>query len=159
MSLFEAVASEGGLLPSDLLSRVAVTDTDLEGVGPESYGLVPGERLNDHITRSWNRLVAVWSAFSTQLDGLSESDNTATRLTRERWLRPLLDELGFVGLKQISSQEIDGKSYAISHRWGANVAVHQMGARVRVDRLNPGVPGGSDDVTAWAGAGVLESQR
>ena len=93
-----AVVSVGGLLPSDLMGRIGYGDRELVGTAPEAYGLVPGERLTDHVTRSWNRLTGVWANFSTQLAVLSKSERTATSLTRERWLRPLFDELGFGGL-------------------------------------------------------------
>ena len=141
MSDFSSVVSVGGLLPADLLGAVAAGSADLEGTAPESYGLVPGERLNDQITRSWNRLTTLWGIFGDHLDGLSESEATATTLTRERWLRPLFDELGFAGLNQARATEIDGKEYAISHQWDRSVAVHLLGARVAIDRRSPGVPG------------------
>ena len=141
MSDFASVTSTGGLLPSDLLSQVAAGSVDLDGTAPDAYGLVPGERLNDHITRSWNRLTTVWGIFNDQLDVLPDSDQTATTLTRERWLRPLFDELGFAGLNQARTSDIDGKEYAISHQWGGTVPVHLLGARIPIDRRSPGIPG------------------
>lgn len=141
MSDFTTVTSVGGLLPSDLLTEIASGSKDLDGTSAESYGLVPGERLNDHITRSWNRLVALWSNFKEQLALLPESDQTATTLTRDRWLRPLLDELGFAGLPQVRAAVIDSKEYAISHQWGTSVPMHLLGARVPIDKRSSGIPG------------------
>ena len=141
MSEFASVTSIGGLLPSNLLTQVSTGDKDLEGTAPDSYDLVPGERLNDHITRSWNRLTTVWALFSDQFDQLPNTESTGTTLTRERWLRPLLDELGFGGLNQAQALVIDGKDYAISHRWGDTVPVHLLGAKVPIDRRSPGIPG------------------
>lgn len=141
MSTYTSVASMGGLLPTDLLERVRAGDRGLEGTSVESYGLVPGERLSDQITRSWNRLRGVWEHFSNQLDALTESDRTATGLTRDRWLRPLLDELGFAGLHAAGGLSVEGKDYPISHEWGSQVPVHLMGARVPIDRRSAGVAG------------------
>ncbi len=141
MSGFAAITSVGGLLPSDLLGRVTSGDKDLEGTAPENYGFVPGERLNDQVTRSWNRLTALWASFNEQLDSLPESERTATTLTRERWLRPLFDELGFAGITQAKALSIDGKEYAVSHQWGSSVPVHLLGARIPIDRRSPGIPG------------------
>ena len=141
MSDFTTVTSVGGLLPSDLLTEIASGSKDLDGTSAESYGLVPGERLNDHITRSWNRLVALWPSFREQLVLVPASDQTATTLTRDRWLRPLLDELGFAGLPQVRAAVIDGKEYAISHQWGSSVPVHLLGVKVPIDRRSPGIPG------------------
>ncbi len=53
---FQTVRSEGGLLPPDLLQRVLDPRSGLAGTRPEDYGLSPGERLNEAITHSWNRL-------------------------------------------------------------------------------------------------------
>ena len=53
---FQTIRSEGGLLPSDLLRRVIDPRGSLKGTRPEDYGLPQGERLNEVITQSWNRL-------------------------------------------------------------------------------------------------------
>ena len=141
MSEFVSVRSVGGLLPSDLLREVAAGSRELDGTSAESYGLAPGERLNDHITRSWNRLTSVWDAFNEYVQQRPENDATATTLTRQRWLNPLFDELGFSGLPTARAREIDGKEYAISHQWGDSVPIHLLGAEVPIDRRSAGVPG------------------
>ena len=123
------------------MGRIGYGDRELVGTAPEAYGLVPGERLTDHVTRSWNRLTGVWANFSTQLAVLSKSERTATSLTRERWLRPLFDELGFGGLSPATPVVVDGKEYALSHQWGESVPMHLLGARLPIDRRSPGVPG------------------
>jgi hypothetical protein len=45
------------LLPVDLLQRISENDASLKGLTPESYHLAPGEKLNEAINRSWNRLM------------------------------------------------------------------------------------------------------
>lgn len=141
MAAGNGVTSIGGLLPRDLLDRVSVADSALPGIDPTDYGLAPGERLSDAVTRSWNRLQGVWDAFSKALASLPESEQTATALTRERWLRPLFEELGFAGLPTASGLSVDGKDYSVSHLWGATVPIHLPGARVPIDRLSRGVRG------------------
>ncbi|MXX43791.1 MAG: N-6 DNA methylase [Acidimicrobiales bacterium] len=141
MNEFASVVSVGGLLPSDLLREVAAGSRELHGTSAESYGLAPGERLNDQITRSWNRLTGVWGAFNEYVHQRHENDETATTLTRQRWLNPLFDELGFSGLPTARARVIDGKEYAISHQWGDSVPIHLLGAEVPIDRRSPGVPG------------------
>src|SRR5690606_37954846 len=101
----------------------------------------PGERLSDAVTRSWNRLRGLWVAFREALDGLPDSEQTATALTRDRWLRPLFDELGFDGLPVARNVSVDGKPYPISHLWADSVPVHLLGARVPIDRVSRGVAG------------------
>lgn len=141
MAAGNGVTSIGGLLPRDLLDRVSVADSALPGIDPTDYGLAPGERLSDAVTRSWNRLQGVWAAFSKALASLPESEQTATALTRERWLRPVLEELGFAGLPTANGLSVDGKDYPVSHLWGATVPIHLPGARVPIDRLSRGVRG------------------
>src|SRR5690606_34256425 len=136
-----SVVSVGGLLPRDLLDRVAAGDSSLPGMDPTDYGLAPGERLSDAVTRSWNRLRGLWVAFREALDGLPDSEQTATALTRDRWLRPLFDELGFAGLPVARNVSVDGKPYPISHLWADSVPVHLLGARVPIDRVSRGVAG------------------
>jgi hypothetical protein len=49
---FESVTTEGGLLPPDLLARVAALDKELEGLTPGDYHLADGERIHDAIARA-----------------------------------------------------------------------------------------------------------
>ena len=51
-NLFTTIRTEGGLLPPDLLERIA-TGEGLDGLDPEDYGLEKGERLNEAISRAW----------------------------------------------------------------------------------------------------------
>ncbi len=135
------VMSLGALLPRDLLDRVGSGDPTLTGLDPTAYGLVPGERVRDAVTRSWNRLVGVWGSFRHAESRLTDSDLTATSLTRARWLRPLFEELGFFDLPLVRSLALDGRDYPVSHQWDTSVPVHLLGCRVQIDRRTPGVQG------------------
>ena len=138
-----AVSTVGGLLPRELLDRVANNDPKLPGMDATDFDLAPSERPRDAVTRSWNRLVSVWTAFRRAEETLTNADDKATRLTRERWLLPLLNELGFAGLDAVQSltPDTDGKSYAISHEWRGRVPIHLMGWRTPIDRRTPGLRG------------------
>jgi len=50
-SAFTAVRTEGGILPADLLERLAAGDKDLPGLTPEDYHLGPNERLGGSLAR------------------------------------------------------------------------------------------------------------
>ena len=138
-----AVSTVGALLPRELLDRVANNDPKLPGLDAADFDLAPSERPRDAVTRSWNRLVSVWTAFRRSEENLANADDKATRLTRERWLLPLLNELGFAGLDAVQSltPDADGKSYAISHEWRGRVPIHLMGWRTPIDRRTPGLRG------------------
>ena len=135
-----AVTSTGGLLPRDLLGRVAAGDPDLDGTHAETYGLARGERLNNAITHSWNRLGALWERFTVE-EAAHDGERAVTGLTRRRFTLPLLEELGFADLPPADSLHIDGRGYPISHEWARSVPVHLVGARVPIDRRTPGVVG------------------
>lgn len=53
-SNFITVKTEGGILPAELLQRIADGQTD--GLNPADYHLGSGELLNEAINRSWLRL-------------------------------------------------------------------------------------------------------
>lgn len=135
---FLTIRAEGALLPVDLLQRVVENDHDLGGLTPESYHL-SGEKLNEAINRSWNRLLGAWAAFSAGRERLVEGD-AGTSLTREKWLLPLFDELDYGRLQITKAIDIEGKSYAISHGWG-NVPIHLVGFGAELDKRMAGVTG------------------
>lgn len=137
---FATIRTEGALLPPDILQRIGASK-DLDGLRPEDYHLVKGERLNEAINRSWNRLVGIWSSFVKGQEALPSGD-VGTSLTRERWLLPLFQELGYGRLQGSRAVELDGKSYAISHRWG-NTPIHLVGCNVELDRRTAKVAGAS----------------
>ena len=135
---FHAIHSEGGLLPQDLLQRIADTDARLPGITPEHYHLSPTETLRDAASRAWSRLTGHWSAFQAALAKLSP-DDPATAVTRDRWLLPLFSELGYGRLPATRAVQIGDRSYPLFHVREA--AVHLLGARVDLDRRTPSVAG------------------
>jgi hypothetical protein len=132
------VRTEGAILPPDLLERIREGDADIGGLQPSDYHL-QGERLQEVISRSWSRLVSLWAGFRTARESLPERD-LGIGTTRERWLLPLFQELGYGRLQTSKAVEIEGKSYAISHAW-EQVPVHLVGFRVDLDRRMAKVPG------------------
>jgi len=138
---FTTVRSEGALLSPELLRRISDSDRSLGGLTPTDYHLGPTERLNEAISRSWNRLIGLWSAFSPTLDRLNAAADAGTGPTRERWLLPLFSELGFGRLQVAKSEQVDGKTYPISHRSNEGVPIHLIGAGIDLDRRTAGVVG------------------
>ena len=151
---FQTIRSEGGLLPPDLLRRVVDPAGKVSGVESTAYGLPAGERINEAITQSWNRLRRYWSEFraavprtpsadnspnATQHPPLPESD-AFTGLTNDKWSLPLLRELGFGFLTTTAGPTVDGKTYAIS-RFAGSTPIHLVGCGVSLDRRAAGVRG------------------
>jgi hypothetical protein len=135
-SSFTTVTTEGAILPADLLRRI-VDGRELAGLRPEDYHLAPSERLNEAISRSWNRLLGVWEGFDEQRRDLPEEDR-GTTLTRERWLLILLQELGygrlpFQGSMTIDEADEESARYPISHEYD-RAPLHLVTFRQSLDR-------------------------
>jgi hypothetical protein len=136
---FQTIRSEGGLLPSDLLRRILDPKEKVSGTEPIEYGLPKGERLNEAITQSWNRLLRHWTEFRQAARDLAENE-PGTGLTNEKWNMPILRELGFGMIPAGKSPEIDGRPYAINRFYGST-PVHLVGCGVQLDRRAFGVRG------------------
>jgi hypothetical protein len=136
---FQTIRSEGGLLPPDLLRRVLDPRSKLAGTRPEDYGLPQGERLNEVITQSWNRLRKHWAEFRAGAARLPEGE-AGTGLTNDKWSLPLLRELGFGLMPTSAGPEVGGRSYAISRFYGP-VPVHLVGCGLSLDRRAAGQRG------------------
>jgi hypothetical protein len=139
--LFLNVRTEGAILPADLLQRIVEGDSDLGGLTPDSYHLPRGEKLTEAINRAWNRFLGVWTTFQGAVEKLPDAD-PGTSLTRERWLLPLFQEIGYGRLLTTRSLEISGKSYPISHGWN-RTPIHLLGCRVKLDEPTLRVAGAS----------------
>ena len=137
---FTTITSSGMLLPIDLLVRIADGDARLPGLTPDAYHLRSGERLNEAASRAWTQCKAAWDSFRRKLAVLPASD-TATTLTRNEWLLPLFQELGYGRLQPKPAIVIDDKTYPVSHRWEEHVPIHLLSARYALDKRTAGVDG------------------
>ncbi|GAA2453722.1 Eco57I restriction-modification methylase domain-containing protein [Streptomyces macrosporus] len=141
----DTVATVGGLLPYDLLVRIK-EGKEQTGSKPTDYRLyAKGETVRDAAERSWGYLRGVWAAYRDALarDGADDDPGVpAVGLTRERWLLPLFEQLGFGGLVAVPAPGLasrDGeKHFAISHHW-EHVPVHLTGWNVPLDRRMPDI--------------------
>ncbi len=133
-----------GLLSSALLDRVFAGDPQVPGTGPDTYGLERGESVRQQASRSWLYLVDVWQDFQRRLAEADASGTQAAaearsaRVTRERWLRILLRELGFHNLSADGTVELEGKAFPVSHRSGS-LPVHLLGWGTDLDHRTPNV--------------------
>ncbi|MHB1430532.1 MAG: Eco57I restriction-modification methylase domain-containing protein [Streptosporangiaceae bacterium] len=136
MTAFGSLRITGGLLPADLLDAVFAGDPKLPGTAPASYGLEHGESVRRQASRSWLYLLEVWQEFQRRLeqagDGPDATDARSARVTRERWLRILLRELGFHPETADGAFELGGKSFPVSHRDG-HVPIHLLGYGTDLD--------------------------
>ncbi len=129
-----------GLLPADFLAELLAPKTAIEGLAPVSYNLAESERISEQVNRSWNRLKGRWTDFKKAIADKQPGESTTTE-TRDRWLHPIFQELGFgQKLPTARAVEIDGRSYPVSHGW-SHVPIHLVGSHVDIDRRTPGAVG------------------
>jgi hypothetical protein len=127
-----AITIEGGLIATDLIEQIAATPQDVPGQRPADFGLEG--RLSDEIQKAFSDALAYWNAFQTRLARGKESPTT---ITRETWIVPLLEEIGFSLVFQRPAPIIAGSTYAISHRLGADTSappVHIASCKQALDR-------------------------
>ena len=123
---YPGIRIEGAILSPDILDRIE----ELPGQRPTDFGFDAAVRVKDEIVRAWADAQDYWRIFNRKLDSLN-ADAPATTETRNQWIVPLLGLLGFQPMYQARGEEINGKSYPISHRIvnRANMACHIIGCR------------------------------
>jgi N-6 DNA Methylase len=137
---FTTVRVEGAILPAGVLKRIADGDVALGGLDENAYHLTSGEKANEAVSASWNRLLGSWANYKGAVAKLP-ANSTATTETRDRWLLPLFQELGYGRLIAArKSVEVHGKTYPVSHFWN-NVPIHLVGSGVSLDKAQARVPG------------------
>jgi hypothetical protein len=133
---FTSLKIVGSLLPADVIGKIYAGESEIPGIGAQTYGLEPGESVRRQASRVWQYLLEKWQEFKARVD--TSPDAASARVTRERWLHILLRELGFAHLATDASAEIGGRTYPISHRFG-QVPVHLLGWRTNLDHKTPQV--------------------
>jgi N-6 DNA Methylase len=144
MSDVTTVRTVGGMLPPDLLGRIASSDRDLAGLAPADYHLAAGQTPREAANRAWSYLTGVWAGYQAALATLSEGD-PAVRLTREKWLLVLLRELGYgrVPTTGAGGIVVDERAFPVSHLW-ERTPIHLLGWGIDLDRRTKGVPGAAE---------------
>ena len=133
-----AIHSEGGLIPYDLLEKIA--NEDAPGQKAADFGLAKGRRLSDEIQRVWSDAQDLWDIFRRRRESLPEKDPHGTTLTRERWIVPLLTDAQILGYElkfQPAGVELHGLNFPVSHWAGEGDGappVHIEGFKVELDR-------------------------
>jgi hypothetical protein len=134
MATFPAIRIEGGLLGPDLLDQLVAGE--LVGQRPSDFGIEGRRSLIDEIAAIFADARALWGVFQHRLERLSESD-AATTVTRDAWAVPFLGLLGYELRFNQRAYEVDGLTFAVSHRAGEDDAppVHIVGARHELGRV------------------------
>ena len=108
------ITVEGGLLAADLVERIALGDETVAGQKPKDFGLEVG-RLSAEIQAAFSAARVYWEGFKLRRETPAVSPIT---VTREAWIYPLFERLGYTLTFQRAAAQLEGQSYAISHRIG-----------------------------------------
>lgn len=124
--IYPSIRIEGAILSPDILDRL----DDAAGQRPADFGLDTGTKVKDEIARAWADAQDYWRIFQRKLETL-RPESPATTETRQQWVTPLLGLLGYQLDYQAKGIELNGKTYAISHRLAhrGNTPIHIIGAR------------------------------
>ena len=123
---YPSIRIEGAILSPDILERLE----DAPGQRATNFGLDGSARVKDEIARAWADAQDYWRIFQRKLETL-RPDSPATTETRQQWVVPLLGLLGYQLEYQSRGTELNGKTYAISHRVAnrGQTPVHITGCR------------------------------
>jgi hypothetical protein len=135
MAGLTSVRIEGGLLGPDVLEQLLAGD--LPGQKLSDYGLESRRSLTDEIAAVFADARALWGVFQNRLTRL-KPDDLATSVTRDAWLIPLLGLLGYEPRFNAKAHDVDGLSFAISHRDGElaeGLPIHMVGFRQELGRV------------------------
>jgi hypothetical protein len=151
-SMFRAIRTTGTALPAEALARAS--ELRMPGQSAADYQLPPGMTISGAIARAWEAMLAAHRKWGAALARLPEGD-AATKLTREKWLLPLLYEFGWGRPEALRHGltvkpglgETDPQHFPISHRvsWpdAANpeawAPIHLVGAGIDLDTKTPSV--------------------
>jgi hypothetical protein len=108
------ITIEGGLLAADLVDRIALGESGVPGQQPKDFEIEAG-RLSAEIQAAFSDIRVFWDAFKRRRE---HAQTSAVTLTREGWVIPFLERLGYELRFQRAGAHIGGESYPLSHWTG-----------------------------------------
>ncbi|MFE0403089.1 Eco57I restriction-modification methylase domain-containing protein [Streptomyces nigra] len=137
---FTAVTTVGGLLPADMLLRIAEA-RNLPGTKPADYGLPASVPVRDEAERAWEYLKPLWRDLraalpSDPVTGAPSADPTGR--AGSDWLAQLFRKLDFGALTEVGAAGIPAdsdpeKRFPVSHRHGPAL-VHLVPWKQELDK-------------------------
>ncbi len=110
---YASISIEGGIFPPDLLDRLA--NAELPGQSASDFGL-DGRRIMTELQAAFSAMRTYWDGFEQRRQHSRES---VTTLTRQAWIEPVFELLGFKLEPQRAGLIAGNESFVISHTAGA----------------------------------------
>ena len=108
-----SVNIQGNIVSSEILEKIR--NEDIKHQTPDSFGLSKKASTRDEIGMAWSILRSHWISYKKRLETLPKNDR-GTSLTREKWILPLLTELGYELSFERKDIIVNDKGYRISHQ-------------------------------------------
>lgn len=131
---YPALRIEGGFLAAEIIDDIA--EGKAAGQKPRDFGFTDQTHLIDQISAAWSDARGFWQSFWRRAETPQEGE-TGVSFTRAQWAIPLFNVLGYDLTLQDRAAEVDGLTFAISHRADAapgSPPVHVVGAWQSLDR-------------------------
>ena len=129
---FNTIRIEGSILSSDILDKIE--QGELGGQLAKDFVFDTSIKVKDEIVKAWADAQDLWRIFQRHRADVAQGA-TGTSETRKFWILPLLSLLGYE-LELSKAENVNGKTYAISHR-AKNLdgyPVHIMGFNDSLDK-------------------------
>lgn len=127
---------EGGVLSTSVVR--SLMERKLEGAEAASYHIEDGYTLNEAIAEEWNHVRVSWRNLQKEKEKLGAEPGAG--VTRDKFLLPLFERLGYGRLAYVGGLEAGGERYSISHQWG-DVPIHLVGMDTDLDSRTEGRAG------------------
>lgn len=128
---YPTISIQGNILAAELLEEL---EREAPHQNPASFGLPAGSRVKDEIARAWGEARLQWQVFQSKRERIKEGA-TGTSETRQFWILPLLDTLGYRPTVA-TAETVAGQTYAVSHRDEeiGGFPIHVMGISDNLDK-------------------------
>ncbi|RLC46724.1 MAG: restriction endonuclease, partial [Candidatus Cloacimonadota bacterium] len=131
---YPTIRIEGSILSADILDKIQ--QGELLGQKPKDFWLEgSGSKVKDEIVKAWADAQDMWRIYQRKIESIPDN-KTGTTETRNFWMVPFLSLLGYDMQLYRSAQNINNKSYAISHN-ASNLdtfPIHIMGFNDSLDK-------------------------
>lgn len=130
---FPSINIQGNIISSEIIEKIRTEDIKYQQTA--DFKLDKKSSVRDEIGFAWAAIRAHWTAFKIRAERLAEGESGVTS-TRASWMVPFFQELGYTLQFKPSAEQINLKSYPISHR-ASNLndfPVHIMGINDDLDK-------------------------
>ncbi|MEI6387559.1 MAG: N-6 DNA methylase, partial [Spirochaetota bacterium] len=131
-----SISIEGGALSTSVLHDLMARKP--EGATATSYHLEEGYTIGERVAEDWNRVRASWKNIQKERERLGAEPGAG--VTRDKFLLPLFERLGYGRLAYSGGLEAGGERYSITHQWG-DVPIHLVGMDTDLDSRTAGRAG------------------